>query len=201
MTRRQVGAAAGVHQIMVRQWETGHRVPTVEMLGAVARALGVSPLALTDRAEVDAAELTLRDLRLISGLTQQQAASAAGMVRTTYSSLERGETASLSDPDARSLAASLGVTAHMVHAAHAVGRDGLRDARGRKVSRSDSGPRGLATTGSDVRLRTGPHAGTTRRGRAKSAVAEAPDRERSHSRELSEGNAAEATVTPYSAVE
>ena len=155
MTRRQVGDAAGVHQIMVRQWETGHRVPTVEMLGAVARALGVSPLALTDRAEVDAAELTLRDLRLISGLTQQQAASAAGMVRTTYSSLERGETASLSDPDARSLAAILGVTAHMVRAAHAAGLDGLRDAKSRKVSGSDGGSRELTPTGSEVGLGTG----------------------------------------------
>jgi len=132
MTRRQVGDAAGVHQIMVRQWETGHRVPAVEMLGALARALGVSPLALTDRADVDAADLSLRDLRLLSGFTQQQAAGTAGMVRTTYSSLERGETASLSTADAQALAASLGVSAREVEAAHAVSRREYRDGGDRK---------------------------------------------------------------------
>ena len=122
MTRRQLGAAAGVHQLAIRQWETGHRVPTVETVGALARALEVSPLALTDRAEVKGDDMTLRDLRLLAGFTQQHAAAAAGLLRTTYSSLERGETGSLSARDAESLARGFGVAAIEVRAAQATAR-------------------------------------------------------------------------------
>jgi transcriptional regulator with XRE-family HTH domain len=122
MTRRQLGAAAGVHQLAIRQWETGHRVPTVETVGLLARALHVSPLAFTDRAGVKSDDLTLRDLRLLAGLTQQQAAAAAGLLRTTYSCLERGETARLSTEDAACLARGLEVSPLEVQAAQAASR-------------------------------------------------------------------------------
>ena len=129
MTRRQLGTVADVHQLAIRQWETGHRVPTVETVGALARALKVSPLALTDRADVKTDDLTLRDLRLLAGLTQQQAAGAAGLLRTTYSSLERGETQSLSASDADSLAHGFNVSVLEIQAAQATTRAGYLSRR------------------------------------------------------------------------
>ncbi len=122
LTRRQLAEAAGVHLIAIRQWETGHRVPTVETVAVLARALGVSPLTLTDRAEVDTARLTLRDLRISTGLTQEQAAAAAGMRRTTFSKIERGTDGALSPGAAQALADGLRVSIGQVRAAHAAAR-------------------------------------------------------------------------------
>lgn len=148
MTRRQLGASADVHQLAIRQWETGHRVPTVETVGALARALKVSPLALTDRADVKTDDLTLRDLRLLAGLTQQQAAAGAGLLRTTYSCLERGETGRLSTADAASLARGFQVSLLEVQAAQAASRAEYlrREAQHPLPTAAPNGPAGPGAT-------------------------------------------------------
>ena len=61
-------------------------------------------------------------LRLNAGLKQDRLAAQAGLTRTKYSSLERGEVASLSPEDAARLAKVLGVDPDQVHTAHAAAR-------------------------------------------------------------------------------
>lgn len=65
---------------------------------------------------------TLALLRTYAGMLQEQVASAAGLTRTKYSALERGEIASLSDGDCRALAAAFGVPVGEVRVAHANAR-------------------------------------------------------------------------------
>jgi transcriptional regulator with XRE-family HTH domain len=61
--------------------------------------------------------MTLQHLHAAAGTSQQQIAETAGMLRNTYSAVERGETAALSYVDAQALASAFGVTAEQVHTA------------------------------------------------------------------------------------
>jgi transcriptional regulator with XRE-family HTH domain len=119
-TQAQLAEAADLHEVALAAYETGKRVPQVDSVAALARALGVSPLELTDRD--DQADLTLAHLRHAAGLSQEETATRAGMVRTRYSMLERGETVTLSATDAAKLADALGTDIDDVRTAHAAGR-------------------------------------------------------------------------------
>jgi transcriptional regulator with XRE-family HTH domain len=119
-TQAQLAAAAELHEVALAAYETGQRVPQVDSVAALARALGVSPLALTDRGEHE--DLTLAHLRHAAGLSQEETATRAGMIRTRYSSLERGETATLTGEVAAELARVFATSVDEVRTAHAVVR-------------------------------------------------------------------------------
>jgi transcriptional regulator with XRE-family HTH domain len=120
LTQRQLGERLGVGETGVANWETGQRVPRTDRLGELARILGVRPADFTS-VEGERAASLLR-LRVSAGLLQEQVAAQAGLTRTKYSALERGEIASLSDRDAVALAGAMHVHADEVRAAHTVSR-------------------------------------------------------------------------------
>jgi transcriptional regulator with XRE-family HTH domain len=128
LTQTALAEAADVPLQQVKEWEAGRRVPQVDNLAALARALQVSPLDLLDR-DADR-DLTLQELRAAAGLTQQQAASRAGLLRTTYSQIERGETVGVSPADATAIGAALAVAEADVLAAHAASRAAYLARRG-----------------------------------------------------------------------
>ena len=120
LTRGALAEAAGVHISSVSEWEAGRQVPRVETVAALARALRIEPSALLQ--PIEGAAPTLERLRAAAGLSQQQAAEAAGMLRNTYSAVERGETAALSYTDTQALARVLSVTDDQLRAAHTASR-------------------------------------------------------------------------------
>ena len=120
LTRGALAAAANVHEDELKKWETGRRVPQVDTVAALARALNISPLALLDRGADQA--LTLQQLRTVAGLSQQRTAELSGLLRTTYSQIERGETVTLSEPDAAAIGRAFEADTAEVLAAHAASR-------------------------------------------------------------------------------
>lgn len=120
LTQGALAEAAGAHVKEVREWESGRRVPQVEAVAALARALHISPRDLLDR-DADQA-LTLQDLRAAAGLSQESAAEIAGLQRATYAKIERGGTVAISDDNATAIGRALGVHAAEVRAAHAASR-------------------------------------------------------------------------------
>ena len=129
MTQRQVAREVDVSESVVAHWERGAQVPTVERVAALARLLGVAPTDLTTHGG-QAGPPSLMQLRMDAGLKQDRLAAQAGLTRTKYSSLERGEVASLSREDATQLAKALNVDADAVRTAHAVARTSFLDAAG-----------------------------------------------------------------------
>jgi transcriptional regulator with XRE-family HTH domain len=119
LTQRQVARAVDVSESVVAHWERGSQRPTVEHVAALARALGVTPADLTTYGD-ESGPASLMQLREAAGLKQARLAARAGLTRTKYSSLERGEVARLSREDADRLAEVLGVPAEEVHRAHVV---------------------------------------------------------------------------------
>jgi transcriptional regulator with XRE-family HTH domain len=119
MTLSAVSDAVGVAPSTVANWESGERVPRVDRVGDLARALGVAPADLTTSGE-DGLE-TLQKLRASKGLLQRDVASRAGLTRTWYACLERGEYP-LGEKDCAALADVFAVAAGEVRAAHAAGR-------------------------------------------------------------------------------
>lgn len=124
LTRGALAKAAGVHASSVGEWESGRQVPRVETVAALARALNIEPVALLE--PIDGDTPTLERLRAAAGMSQQQTAEAAGMLRNTYSAVERGETARLSYNDTVSLARVLHVTDEQLGAAQAASRNAYR---------------------------------------------------------------------------
>jgi transcriptional regulator with XRE-family HTH domain len=120
LTQRQLAEQLGIPDTGVINWETGQRAPRTDRLPELARILGVQPADLTDTE--DTQEPSLVHLRIAVGLLQEHVADHAGLTRTKYSALERGEIATLSDRDARALAKALRAEPVDVRAAHAVGR-------------------------------------------------------------------------------
>lgn len=120
LTQGALAEAAGAHVKEVREWESGRRVPQVEAVAALARALHIRPLDLLDR-DADQA-LTLQDLRAAAGLSQESAAELAGLQRATYAKIERGATVTISDDNATGIGRALDVNADEVRAAHAASR-------------------------------------------------------------------------------
>jgi transcriptional regulator with XRE-family HTH domain len=119
LTRGGLAEAVGVHVSSVSEWEAGRQVPRVETVAALARALSIEPSDLLE--PLDGA-LTLERLRAAAGKSQQQIADAAGMLRNTYSAVERGETAALSYADTQALARAFGVTDEQLRAAQTASR-------------------------------------------------------------------------------
>lgn len=137
LTRGALAEAAKVHAGSVNEWEAGRQVPRIETVAALARALHLQPGDLLDPGE--GTTPTLDRLRAAAGKSQQQIATAAGMVRTTYSAVERGETAALGFTEHQALARALGVSDEQLQAAcnatrtaylQRSGRSGGRDAAG-----------------------------------------------------------------------
>ena len=120
LTRGALADAAGVHVSSITEWEAGRQVPRIATVAALARALSIEPADLLQ--PVEGAALTLERLRAAAGLSQQQTAEAAGMLRNTYSAVERGETAALSYTDTQALAQVLCVTDYQLRAAHTASR-------------------------------------------------------------------------------
>lgn len=112
--------AAHVHISSIRAWEAGRQIPRVETVAVLAHVLDVSPADLLRPREGSAP--TLQQLRAAVGKSQQQLAEAAGMLRNTYSAVERGETGSLSYVDTQALAAALEVSPEQVQAAQTSSR-------------------------------------------------------------------------------
>lgn len=140
LTRGALAKAAGVHISSVSEWEAGRQVPRVETVAALAGALRLRPVDLL--APVDGGPLTLDRLRVAAGKSQQQVADAAGMLRTTYSAVERGETGALSYAEHQAVARSLGVADEQLQAAHDATRKAYLNrnprAGGRRRSGTDS---------------------------------------------------------------
>jgi transcriptional regulator with XRE-family HTH domain len=122
LTQAQVSDAVGVHATVIAHWERGERVPRVDRLGALARVLRVPASELTDPRAAGAAA-SLQQLRVGAGLLQGQVAAQAGLTRTKYAALERGEVATISGRDCTALARSLGVGVDDVRAAHGLSRE------------------------------------------------------------------------------
>lgn len=84
----QLGERIGRARPNLITWEKGRAAPSPPKLVALAEALGVKPWQLTT---VDQRSAELADLRAWAGLTQQQLADLAGVVRATYALVERAE--------------------------------------------------------------------------------------------------------------
>lgn len=80
MSQQQLADRLGpsASQPQVSRWENGGETPTVATLARIARAL-----------EVRLQPETLQQARVISGLSQQQVASALGVARPTVAAWER----------------------------------------------------------------------------------------------------------------
>jgi transcriptional regulator with XRE-family HTH domain len=120
MTLAEVGRAAGVSASTISQYESGRRVPELERVGRLARAVGLKPADLTEIAEDERG--TLIELRKAAALKQAAVAEMSGISRSWYSWLERGEAESIKDAECAALAEVFGVTAAEVRIAHAAGR-------------------------------------------------------------------------------
>jgi transcriptional regulator with XRE-family HTH domain len=117
LTQRELAERTGTDHTTIAKYETGDRIPFVERLAALAAALGVTPSHLTAMKDG-----TLAELRTLAGLSQQGLAQRAGLVRTRYSAIERGEVATL-DPDiAARIARALNLTPAQVITAHSASR-------------------------------------------------------------------------------
>ena len=120
MSQAALAEAVDVHVSTVRGWESGRQVPRVDAIAAAAKALGKVPSDLLTPHE--GAALTLQQLRAAVGKSQQAIATEAGMLRNTYSAVERGETITLSYEDTQGLAVAFGVSAEQVLAARTASR-------------------------------------------------------------------------------
>ena len=84
----QLGERIGRARPNLITWEKGRSSPSPRKLVALAEALGVKPWQLTT---VDPRSPELADLRTWAGLSQQELADDAGVVRATYALVERAE--------------------------------------------------------------------------------------------------------------
>ncbi len=84
----QLGERIGRARPNIITWEKGRSAPSPPKLVALAEALGVKPWQLTT---VDPRSAELADLRAWAGLSQQELADRAGVVRATYALVERAE--------------------------------------------------------------------------------------------------------------
>ncbi|OIV36992.1 hypothetical protein BIV57_13470 [Mangrovactinospora gilvigrisea] len=134
LTIPQLAAASGVQARAIRAYEGGERTPHGASLARLADALDVDPARLTSGGTRPTP--TLADLRARAGLSQQEAADAAGLTRRGYGMAESGSTKRLAPPVADALARAFTTTSAAVLTAHqAAQTSALRD-----TSRSGSDP-------------------------------------------------------------
>ncbi|QEN17594.1 transcriptional regulator (plasmid) [Mycobacterium sp. ELW1] len=105
---------SGASLSTLHHWEAGRRTPQVDILATVMKVL---------QAPIDAVVLIAPeqrypgDWRVMSGLTQPQAAARAQLSTAILQRIERGEYP-LSDKNAEALAGVLGISATEYHAAY-----------------------------------------------------------------------------------
>jgi transcriptional regulator with XRE-family HTH domain len=119
LSQRQLGERIGADSPVIANYENGRAAPRVDRLRDLASALGVSP---ADLVPGESAASSLERLRVRAGLLQADVASRAGMTRTKYAAIERGQTATIGAADAGVLASVLGVDMETVLVAQAVAR-------------------------------------------------------------------------------
>jgi len=113
LTLDALGELVGRARPNVIKWEAGE-APSPPKLVALARALEVEPWQLTGtRPQV----AELGDLRDWAGLTRRELAARAGIRRSTYADIERGE-APLTPATAEAVARSLGCDLSRVERAY-----------------------------------------------------------------------------------
>lgn len=103
-TRPSLAIRARVSVATVLSWEMGRRLPTITLLARVATALGCRVADLRARR----GPVTLRELRLLTGLTAKELAAKAHVSEQTLSRVESGA-GRLSDRMAHRLAEVYGV--------------------------------------------------------------------------------------------
>ena len=124
LSQRALGARIGTDETVIANYENGRAAPRVDRLGQLALALGASPAdLLPGDHELD----SLERLRVQAGMLQADVAERAGMTRTKYAAIERGQTATISASDARTLATILDVGVEQVLSAQAVARAAFLD--------------------------------------------------------------------------
>jgi transcriptional regulator with XRE-family HTH domain len=124
LSQRELGERIGADFTVIANYENGRAAPRVDRLGQLALALGVSP---ADLLPDDYGVESLERLRVQAGMLQADVAERAGMTRTKYAAIERGQTATISPADARVLAAILEVDLEQVLTAQAVARAAFLD--------------------------------------------------------------------------
>ena len=124
LSQRELGELIGADFTVIANYENGRAAPRVDRLGQLAQALGASP---ADLLPDDYGVESLERLRVQAGMLQADVAERAGMTRTKYAAIERGQTATISQADARMLAAILEVDLEQVLAAQAVARAAFLD--------------------------------------------------------------------------
>ena len=112
--------ASGVSLGSIKAYETAARVPQVDTALKLARALDVGLDALVD--EPGGLPPGLRQLRLATGLTQEQVADRAGVGRGSYGKIESGAATLVRPETLGALAEIYGVDVREVLSAHAVSR-------------------------------------------------------------------------------
>ncbi|VAZ69638.1 hypothetical protein LAUMK40_05801 [Mycobacterium kansasii] len=98
----------------IHAWEAGTRTPQVDLLARVMDVLGA---AIDQVVCIDPEERYPGDWRVMKGMTQPELAAAAKIATTTLRAIERADQ-SLSDHNARTLAAVLGISVDTYHAAY-----------------------------------------------------------------------------------
>lgn len=88
MSHDALAAVVEVARPNLIAYEQGTKRPGVEILGALARALGVDPWALTT---ARARTATVADLRARAGITKTDLARRLGIARSTWDLIERGD--------------------------------------------------------------------------------------------------------------
>lgn len=119
LSQRELGDRIGADSPVIANYENGRMAPRVDRLRQLADALGVTP---ADLLPGDDGVSSLERLRVRAGLLQADVADGAGMKRTKYAAIERGQTATITAADARKLAAVLSVGVDTVLVAQAVSR-------------------------------------------------------------------------------
>lgn len=120
MTVAELAEAVGMNVSTIREWEAGRQVPRVGAVRDAAEALDIAPSDLL--AHDVGSTLTLQQLRAATGKSQLAIATAAGMLRNTYSAIERGETEKVSYEDTRALARAFRVPVPQILDARAASR-------------------------------------------------------------------------------
>lgn len=108
-----LGALVGVSRPNLIAYEKGAMRPGLEVLAALAGALGVDALELTT---ATAETATLADLRARAGLSKSALATRLGLARSTWDLIERGRRR-LQPAIAAAAAAALGVSEEELAAA------------------------------------------------------------------------------------
>ncbi|MGH3737260.1 MAG: helix-turn-helix domain-containing protein [Micromonosporaceae bacterium] len=97
LSQRELAELVGVYGSDISAYETGRTRPDPATLRRLAAALDLDPLDLLD----PDTPVSLPVLRSRAGLTQAAVAAAAGLSRSTYAAIERGDTRLDSDRAAR----------------------------------------------------------------------------------------------------